>query len=123
MLANADFSTPLKCLASGKKSIEQLHPSAPQQTSALELLVVYCFCILLVYPCALYYEMLIYHVRMELVLPPSLPGTYLSYIHGKSQLAFVTLILHVDIILLVPPFPSHLLGCSIPCLSHHLLPQ
>jgi len=29
----------------------------PLQTSALELLVFYCFCILLVYPCALYYGM------------------------------------------------------------------
>ena len=59
MSANADFSTLLKCLASGKKSIEQLRPSAPRQTSALELLEVYCFRILLVYPCALYYGMLI----------------------------------------------------------------
>ena len=59
MSANADFSTLLKCLVSGKKSIEQLRPSEPQQTSALELLEVYCFCILLVYPCALYYGMLI----------------------------------------------------------------
>ena len=59
MSADADFSTLLKCLASGKKSIEQLRPSAPRQTSALELLVVYCFHILLVYPCALYYGMLI----------------------------------------------------------------
>ena len=58
MSANADFSTPLKCLASGKKSIEQLRPSAPRQTSALELLVVYCFRILLVHPCPLYYGML-----------------------------------------------------------------
>jgi len=70
MSANADFSTPLKCLASGKKSIEQLRPSAPRHTSALELLVFYCFRILLVYPCPLYYGMLIYHVRMELVYPP-----------------------------------------------------
>ena len=37
--ANADFSTLLKCLASGKKSIEQLRPSVPRQTSALELLL------------------------------------------------------------------------------------
>jgi len=59
MSANADFSTLLKCLASGKKSIEQLCPSAPRQTSTLELLVVYCFHILLVYPCALFYGMLI----------------------------------------------------------------
>jgi len=59
MSANADVSTPLKCLASGKKSIEQLRPSTPRQTSALELLVVYCFRILLVYPCPLYYGMLI----------------------------------------------------------------
>jgi len=43
MSENADVSTPLKCLASGKKSIEQLRPSAPRQTSALELLVSYCF--------------------------------------------------------------------------------
>ena len=56
---HADFSTLLKCLASGKKSTEQLRPSAPRQTSALELLVVYCFRILLVYPCALYHGMLI----------------------------------------------------------------
>ena len=54
--ATADFSTPLKCLASGKKSIEQLCPSAPRQTSALELLVVYCFHVLLVYPSALCME-------------------------------------------------------------------
>ena len=59
MSANVDFPTLLKSLASGKKSIEQLRPSAPLQTSALELLVVRCFCILLVYPCALYYGMLI----------------------------------------------------------------
>jgi len=57
MSTNADFSTLLKCLASGKKSIEQLRPSAPRQTSALELLEVYCFRILLVYLCALYYGM------------------------------------------------------------------
>ena len=56
MSANADFSTPLKCLAS---DIEQLHPNTPWQTSALELLVFYGFCIILVYPCALYYRMLI----------------------------------------------------------------
>ena len=56
MSENADFSTLLKCLASGKKS-EQLRPSG--QTSALELLVVYWFRILLVYPCALYPGMLI----------------------------------------------------------------
>jgi len=37
MSANADFSTPLKYLASGKKSIEQLCPSTPWQTLALEL--------------------------------------------------------------------------------------
>jgi len=46
MSANADFSTPLKCLALGKKSVEQLRPSAPRQTSALELLVFYRFHIL-----------------------------------------------------------------------------
>jgi len=50
---------PLKCLASGKTSIEQLRPSALRQTSALELLVFYGFHILLVYPCPLYYGMLI----------------------------------------------------------------
>ena len=59
MSANADFSTPLKYLASGKKSIEQLRPSALWQTAALELLVFYCFRTLLVYPCPLYYGMLI----------------------------------------------------------------
>jgi len=37
----------------------QLRPRMPRQTSALELLVVYCFRILLVYPSALYYGMLI----------------------------------------------------------------
>jgi len=51
---NADFSTPLKCLGSGNNSIEQLGPSAPRQTSALELLVFYCFRILLEYPCSLW---------------------------------------------------------------------
>jgi len=59
MSANAEFYTLLKCLESGKKSIEQLCPSVPRQTSALELLVLYCFRILLVYPCPLYYGMLI----------------------------------------------------------------
>ena len=49
----------LKCLTSGKKSVEQLRPSAPWQTSALELLVFCCFRLLLVYPCALIYGMLI----------------------------------------------------------------
>jgi len=42
-----------------KKSIEQLRTTTPRQTLALELLVVYCFRILLVYPCALYYGILI----------------------------------------------------------------
>jgi len=37
----------LKCLASGKKSIEQLVPIDLQQTSVLELLLVCYFCILL----------------------------------------------------------------------------
>ena len=73
MSANADFSTLLKCLASGKKSIEQLRPSAPRQTSALELLVVYCFRILLVYPCALYYGMLI--LSRALGACPTPPGS------------------------------------------------
>jgi len=46
MSANADFSIPLKCLASGKKSIQQLTPSTPWQTSALELSVfAYFLCI------------------------------------------------------------------------------
>ena len=44
--ANADSCTPLKCLTSGKKSIKPLRPSTPRQTSALELLVSYCFHIL-----------------------------------------------------------------------------
>ena len=52
--ANADFSTTLKCLASGKKSIEQLCPSTPRQNSALELLLFCYFRILLVYHHALY---------------------------------------------------------------------
>ena len=56
---NADSSTPLKCLASGIKSVEQPHPSTPWQTSVLELLVFCYFCILLVYPGALFYAMLI----------------------------------------------------------------
>ena len=74
MSANADFSTLLKCLASGKKSIEQLRPSAPRQTSALELLVVHCFRILRVYPCALYYGMLI--LSHALGACPTPPGSY-----------------------------------------------
>ena len=53
MSANADFSTPLKCLASGK-SIEQRAPANFSTKPAL-----HCFRILLVYPCALYYGMLI----------------------------------------------------------------
>jgi len=56
---NADFSTPLRHLASGKKLVEQLCPSTPWKTSALELLVFYYFRRLLVYPCALYFGMLI----------------------------------------------------------------
>ena len=72
MSANADFSTLLKCLASGKKSIEQLRPSAPRQTSARELLVVYCFRILLVYPCTLYHGMLI--LSRALGACPTPPG-------------------------------------------------
>ena len=75
MSANADFSTLLKCLASGKKSIEQLRPTTPRQTSALELLVVYCFSILLVYPCALYYGMLILS-RVHGACPTPLPGSH-----------------------------------------------
>jgi len=67
------FFTPLKCLVSGKKSIEQLCPSTRQQTSALELLVVYCFRVLLVYPCALYYGMLILS-RAHGTCPPPLIG-------------------------------------------------
>ena len=59
-------------LQSGKKSIEQLRPSAPQQTSALELLEVYRFRILLVYPCALYYGMLI--LSRALGACPTSPG-------------------------------------------------
>ena len=74
MSANADFSTLLKCLASGKKSIEQLRPSAPRQTSALELLVVYCFLILLVYPCPLYCGMLVLsRVHGACATPPPPP--------------------------------------------------
>ena len=76
MSANAEFSTPLKCLPSGKKSIEQLLPSAPRQTSALELLVVYCFRILLVYPCALYYGMLILSRAHGACPNPPSPGMH-----------------------------------------------
>ena len=79
MSANADFSTPLKCLASGKKSIEQLRPSVPRQTLALELLVVYCFCILLAYPCALYYGMLILS-RAHGACPTPLDVSYQQWI-------------------------------------------
>jgi len=80
----SDTSIPHKCLVSGKKSIEQLHPSAPRQTSALELSVFCCFCILLVYPCALYCG--ICHMRMELVLPP--------YVQSDGVCAFLRLIVH-----------------------------
>jgi len=73
MLADADVSTLLKCLASGKKSIEQLRLSAPRQSSGLELLVVYCFRILLVYLCALYYGMLI--LSRALGACPTPPGS------------------------------------------------
>jgi len=75
MSANDDFSTPLKCLTSGKKSIEQLRSSVPRQTSALELLVFYCFRILLVYPCSLYYGMLILsRAHGACPTPPDLQG-------------------------------------------------
>ena len=87
MSANADFSTLLKCLASGKKSIEQLRPSAPRQTSALELLEVYCFLILLVYPRALYYGMLI--LSRALGACPTPPGSgplsHSKYINGCNS--------------------------------------
>jgi len=82
MSANAEFSTPLKCLESGKKSIEQLHPSTPWQTSALEMLVVYCFRILLVYPCALYYGMLILSRALG-ACPTPLVVQYL-FLNGKK---------------------------------------
>jgi len=76
MSANADFSTLLKCLASGKKTIEQLCPSVPQQTSALELLVAYRLRILLVYSCALYYGMLILsRAHVACPTPPAYPHT------------------------------------------------
>ena len=61
MSVNADFSTPLKYLASPKKSIGHV----PQHTTALELLVFCFFRILLVYPCALYYGMLIIGVSVS----------------------------------------------------------
>ena len=57
------------------KSIEQLRPSTPRQTSALELLVFYCFRILLVYPCPLYYGMLILSCAHGAC--PTPPGTVL----------------------------------------------
>jgi len=81
MSANAEFSTPLKCLALGKKSIEQLRPSVPRQTSALDPLVFYCFRILLVYPCALYYGMLI-----------------LSRAHGACPIGLLLLVWHIQIL-------------------------
>ena len=54
--ANADLSTALKCLASGRKSVEGLSNIAPGETSAVELLLVCYFCILLMYHCALYLQ-------------------------------------------------------------------
>ena len=83
MSANADFSTLLMCVASGKKSIEQLRPSAPRQTSALELLEAYSFRILLVYRCALYYGMLI--LSRALGACPTPPGLMIARACEKFQ--------------------------------------
>ena len=91
MSANAEFSTLLKCLASGKKSIEQLRPSAPRQTSPLELLEVYCFRIRLVYPCALFYGMLI--LSRALGACPT-PPEYFQLLHMISSLGSLLLSLH-----------------------------
>jgi len=87
MSVNTDFSTLVKCLASGKKSIEQLRHSAPRQTSALELLEVYSFRILLVYLCALYNGMLI--LSRALGACPTPPWVYrrnvpLLVVHTES---------------------------------------
>jgi len=69
MSVNADLSTALKCLASGKKSIEQLCPSVPWQTSALELLLFCNFRILLYI--TVHYGMLILPRAHEACLTPS----------------------------------------------------
>ena len=79
--ANADLSTLLR-------SIEQLRPGAPRQTSALELLEVYCFRILLVYPCALYYGMLI--LSRALGACPTPPGIQLGRSDAIGQILYLS---------------------------------
>ena len=60
----------VKHLASGKKSVEQLRPIMPWQTSALELILFCYFLILLVYHCALYLWNANFIKCVELVLTP-----------------------------------------------------
>ena len=67
-------------LASGKKSMEQVCPSAPWQASALELLVFYCFYILHI---PLHYSK-DYHVRGTCPIPLGIDYCFIIQINGKS---------------------------------------
>ena len=69
--ANADIYMILKCLASGKKSIERSITIDPQQTSVLDPLVVCYFHILHAYHCILCHGLLIIsraHGPLQIVL-------------------------------------------------------
>jgi len=67
--ANADFSTALKCLASSKKSLQQLRPDVHFITRAVTILLhLHTSCISL---CTIPTEGKLYHVHMDLVLPPA----------------------------------------------------
>ena len=72
MSANADLPTTLKCLASGKKSIERSIPIDPRQTSAIELFLVCYLHVLLAYHCILYFGVLIIP-RVHGPCPPPAP--------------------------------------------------
>ena len=60
--ANADFSTALKCLASSKKSLEQLRPAVHFITRAVTILL--CPHISCISLCTIPMEGKLYHVHM-----------------------------------------------------------
>jgi len=110
---------PTHYLASRKKSIEQLRPSVPRQTSALELLVVYCFRTLLLYPCPLYYGMLNFIIyTWSLSYPPD-QRSY-EYINNLSHV--ISSHTHVITIgMRSPSTVSHVTTISTECQVHSVL--
>jgi len=86
MSVNADISTLLKCLASGKKSIEQLCPSGSWQTSALELalfsslLLPHTSCIFL---CTILWNVNFITCAWSLSPTPLVHGLDIAYLHVK----------------------------------------